>query len=185
MTVAETVTDYLTLDFGPPVLVRPSDAVLRKQLEPFDFQNPAVDPIQFAKYLAGAMIELGGIGLAANQLGYEHRVFAVRSNPILVCYNPVIVDTSAVQEVLLEACLSFPGIKLRVKRPRTIKIRYSQPNGEVINATFTGMTARIMQHELSHLNGEIFAASITRLQKEVAMAQANKNGHHYVISDLL
>ena len=106
------------------------------------------------------MLSHDGIGLAANQIGLPYRVFAIKANPVLVCFNPRIVDYSKETIVLEEGCLTFPGLYLKIKRPRDIKCRFTYPNGETITKTFTGATARIFQHELDHLNGILFTEKV-------------------------
>lgn len=137
-------------------LVPNDDPILSEEVPRFDFSNPPEDPIALTKQLAEFMMEKNGIGLAANQVGWRHRFFVVRSDPILACFNPVIVDMSTDTNTLEEGCLSFPGMLLKVKRANVIRIRYTQPNGETLTKQFQGMTARIMQHETDHLNGIVF-----------------------------
>ncbi len=150
------------------MLVKYTDKILKQPVARFDFNDPPVDPIEFAHLLTKAMLEYGGIGLAANQLGYSHRVFAIQSNPILVCYNPIIVDKTSAMIALDEACLSFPGLSVKVKRPESIKVRYTEPNGNIITTKFTGMTARIFQHEFDHLEGKTMLDSCTFMERERA-----------------
>jgi peptide deformylase len=176
----------LNVTFGHPKLVGPRDPILRKELPPFSFSNPPVDPSKFSMWMAQAMLDLKGLGLAANQLGFEHRCCCIQgADQFIVMFNPVIVNTSDDYIPLEEACLSFPDIILKVKRPKSIRIRFTLPNGETLTERYTGITARIMQHEVSHLNGEIFAANVTKLEKMLAIKKANKQGNHYVIADLM
>lgn len=137
-------------------LIHNSNEILYKKLEDFDFANPPEDPVQFARDLAETMMHHMGLGLAANQVGRSLRCFVMRSNPIICCYNPIIVDASDEKVTLEEGCLSFKNLFVKVKRPRIIKVRYTEPNGNVETKTFTDMTARIFQHELDHLDGIVF-----------------------------
>lgn len=145
-----------------------SNATLHDVCPKFDFANPPVDPIEFAHSLTKTMLSQKGIGLAANQIGFTHRVFAIAANPVLVCYNPIIVDESSSASYLEEACLSFPGLALKVKRPDKIKVRYADPTGTVTTNVFSGLTARIFQHELDHLNGITYDTRATRYHREQA-----------------
>lgn len=101
-----------------------------------------------------------GYGISACQLkefaDYQYRVFAMMTDPILVCFNPKIIDTSTENIYQEESCLSFPKFLVKVKRPKSIKIRFADINGNVSTHVFIGMTARIFQHELDHLNGLMF-----------------------------
>lgn len=129
---------------------------LKKVVEPFDFSNPPTEPNQLAYDLTNTMRHYRGIGLAANQVGLPYRVFTIDSYPALCCFNPIIVLSSSEQIYLDEGCLSYPNLFIKIKRPESVKVRYTQPNGQVITQAFNGLTARIFQHELSHLNGELF-----------------------------
>lgn len=137
-------------------LVRENDPILKTETEPFDFSSPPVDPNQLAVDLAETMIHHKGVGIAAPQLGLPYRVFAMTGNPIKVCFNPRIVDISSEMVSLEEGCLTFPGLLVKIKRPKIIKVRYTMANGETVTEKFVGMTARIFQHELDHLDGILF-----------------------------
>lgn len=150
------------------MLVNYTDQILKQPAARFDFNDPPVDPIELAHELAKAMMEYGGIGLAANQLGYPYRVFAIHANPILVCYNPVIVDKTSASVTLDEACLTFPGLSVKVKRPESIKVRYTEPNGNTVTTKFTGMSARIFQHEYDHLEGLTMLDACNFMERERA-----------------
>lgn len=138
-------------------LVDSEDPVLREVLPEFDFGNPPCDPVELVKNLTETMIANNGLGLSANQCGLKHRVFVLNGSPVQACFNPRVVDQTNQTIVLLdEGCLSFPNLYLKVKRPRTIKVRYTMPNGETVTQKFDGITARCFLHELDHLNGVVF-----------------------------
>lgn len=166
-------------------LVDASDPVLREETEIFSFIDPPEEPVEFARELTEHMLYYGGMGLAAPQLGKPYRVFAIQSNPVLVCYNPVIVDTSQLDQIELdEGCLSFPNLCFKVKRPKSIRIRYQLPNGEIVTKTYTGMTARIMQHEYDHLEGILFIDRISKLKLDIAMKKSLKHKIEYKRNEL-
>jgi peptide deformylase len=73
-----------------------------------------------------------------------------------VCFNPRIVDVSTEELLLDEVCSSFLQLAVPVRRPKKIKVRYSEPNGETKTAVFEGMTARYFMHELDHLDGKLY-----------------------------
>lgn len=148
--------------------------MLRQKLPRFDFKNPPTDPIELAHTLAKSMLHHGGIGLAANQIGLPYRAFAVASNPIIVAFNPIIVDTSEEVIDLDEGCLTFPGLCLKINRPKTIRVRYTQPNGDTQTHIYTGMTARIFQHELDHLDGILFTQHVGPVSLALAKSKAKK-----------
>lgn len=167
------------------LLVKPRDEILRKPTEKIDFRNPQVDPIEIYNQLGKRMIDLNGIGLSACQVGLPYHVFVLRTEPIMAFFNTEIVDVSQEKLNIEERCLSFPGIQLSIKRPQVIKVRYSDPTGERKTAKFQDMTARIIQHELDHCNGITFGQRVTRLALERAIKKAKKEGHSYLINDLV
>lgn len=155
-------------------LVPCTDPILKQPLEKFNFQSPPMDPIELAHDLAETMIANNGLGLSANQMGLPYRAFAMKAEKIIVCFNPIIVDTSTEMVTLEEGCLSFPLLFVKVKRPKKIKVRYTEPNGNVVTKIFDGMTARVFQHELSHLNGKSFIEEASRIHVEQAKNKMKK-----------
>ena len=111
----------------------PSD-ILRERMPEFEFNNPIMDPVQLEKDMIEAMFANEGMGLSANQVGIKTRVFVMGSklNPDLAqaCFNPIVVENTNEIDDLSEGCLSFPGIYVKVKRPKkirmTIKVRNSR-----------------------------------------------------------
>lgn len=160
-------------------LLPADDPLLRTEIEPFDFSNPPTDPIQLALDLTEHMLYYNGIGLAAPQIGLSYRVFAVSANPVLVMFNPIITDQSEETIIMEEGCLTFPNLFFKVKRPGSIKIRYTEPNGQIQNKTYTGMTARIIQHELDHLDGVLYIDRVSDLVLEMARKKAKKHKREY------
>ena len=112
-------------------LVEPYDPILRQRMPEFDFQNPQLDPVTIYNLLGQKMIEENGLGLAANQVGMPYRVFVMTGEEVLGCFNPKIVDFSDEQIYLEEGCLSYPGLTVKIKRPREIRTRFTLPNGEI------------------------------------------------------
>lgn len=142
--------------------------VMKNPIAKFDFTNPPMDPIELAHVLAEHMLKNNGMGLAANQIGLPYRVFAIKSSPIIVCFNPFIVDESPDKIYLDEGCLSYPRLMVKVKRPKSIKIRYTEPNGNTVTRSFDGLTARIAQHEFDHLQGINFTKRANKIHLEQA-----------------
>ena len=139
-------------------------AHLLEVCEPFDFAAPQLDPIELAQSLVRTMIDNRGLGLAANQVGVRLRVFAMFTQPEnIVAFNPRIVDVGEEEVAMDEGCLSYPGMLMKIKRPKNIKVRFQLPNGETRTERFTGMTARVFLHELKHLDGEPFWLGESRL----------------------
>jgi len=136
----------------------------------FDFTDAQTNPIQLASDLVATMLKNNGVGLAANQVGYKLRVFAMRTAPeMTVVFNPKIVSFSDDEEVLEEGCLSFPNLIIPIKRPKSIRVRFAYPNGEIGTHTYAGLTARVFQHELDHIDGVLFFSRANKIHLERAL----------------
>ena len=105
-------------------LVEEATKVLREPTDKFDFENPPEDPKEVEKNLSEAMERFGGLGLSANQLGLNYRVFVMRTadSGIKAFFNPEITKLSQETELMKEGCLSFPDIYLMIKRPKAIEL---------------------------------------------------------------
>ena len=151
------------------------DKYLLEECQKFDFSNPPFDPVQFAQDLVKCMYENNGMGLAANQVGYNYRIFAMRAHPEnFVCFNPRIIQPSERDILLEEGCLSYPGLLVKIKRPEFIKVRFQTPNGETLTKQFIGISARVFQHEYDHLEGIRFYDKANRFHREQAMRKWKK-----------
>jgi len=150
-------------------LVTGSNPILTRECMEFDFASPPFDPIEFAKDLVKFMRDNNGIGLSANQVGVPYRVFAMRSMPEnFVCFNPKIVMASDEKVLLDEGCMSYPGLVVKVKRSQHVRVRFTMPNGDTRTEMFTGMTARVFQHEIDHLDGILFYNRANKYHRELA-----------------
>ena len=110
--------------------------------------------------MAQTMAKEQGIGLAAPQVGVLKRVIVIQGDfkgrGILALVNPKITKMSREKEKDIEGCLSFPGIILDIKRAKEIKVKGLDINGKRINIKAAGLLARVLQHEIDHLNGILF-----------------------------
>jgi peptide deformylase len=157
-----------------PIVVGDLD-ILTKPCVEFDFENPTINPLQLASDLVATMISKNGLGLAANQVNHPWRVFAMRTAPkMTVAFNPKIVNASGDQVVLEEGCLSFPDYVVKIKRPEVIRLRLTYPNGETVTETFKGMTARVVQHEIDHLDGILFWKRANKFHRDQADRKYDK-----------
>jgi peptide deformylase len=135
----------------------------------FDFNNPAIDPIQIADELIMTCHDNKGIGLAANQIGYPYRVFCTIGAESFVFFNPKIVSEGTEKIDLIEACLSVPGVSVKVKRAGEVRVRFQTPSGLTTTKTFNGLTAKTIQHEIDHLDGIMFFNRANRYHRDKAM----------------
>lgn len=137
---------------------------------PFDFSNPPGDPQELSTAMMQVMNDYNAVGISANQLGIPFSVFVLRGHPYnFVCFNPKIVYFSPEQEIEEEGCLSFPGVNIKVKRSKNIRVRFQTPSGEFTTQSFTGLTARAFQHEMDHLDGKLFINRASRVHRDKAM----------------
>lgn len=148
-------------------LVPPDNEQFKSKLEDFDFQGD-VDPVELANDLREIMEANRGVGLAANQVGLDHRVCVFATDPPLTMYNPNIVYYNDNHEIAEEGCLTHPGLFIKVRRPNGIRVRYKDENGVLQTNVFNGQLARIIQHEVDHLNGIDFLERASNIHLQQA-----------------
>jgi peptide deformylase len=148
--------------------------ILREEMPAFDFSNPVMDPLQLYTDLAETMRENNGMGLSANQIGVRTRAFVMTGEEIIGVFNPRVVDESSETVTLEEGCLSYPNLFVKIKRPKSIKVRFTTPAGETSTKTFTGMTARVFLHELDHLDGVVYTSRANRYHLDQAKKLVKK-----------
>ena len=113
-----------------------------------------------------------GVGLAATQVGVLHRVLVYRVQqdaPVSALINPEVEWRGGDQEVLEEGCLSLPSVLVDVERPIHVRVRGLDENGEEILIEASGLEARVIQHEIDHLDGVLILDRTTRDQRKEAM----------------
>ncbi len=113
-----------------------------------------------------AMKEARGIGLAAPQIGESLRIFTVSiEDKIYVFINPEVRDLSKEKIPFEEGCLSVKKIWGPVVRPKKLTIKAFNENGEPVKIRAKGLLARVIQHEMDHLNGTLFVDKAEKLYK--------------------
>jgi peptide deformylase len=120
-----------------------------------------------------------GIGLAATQLGVMHRVLVYRVETeaaIAALVNPVLEWASDEREVMEEGCLSLPGVLVEVDRSIHVRVRAQDEQGEPILIEASGLEARVIQHEIDHLDGVLILDRTTREQRKDAMRALREAG---------
>ncbi len=113
-----------------------------------------------------------GIGLAATQLGVLHRTLVFRTDPeepIVALVNPELEWSSEEKEVAEEGCLSLPGVHVEVERPVSVRVRGQDPEGQELTIEAEGLRARVIQHEMDHLDGVLILDHISREARKEAM----------------
>jgi peptide deformylase len=155
-------------------LVSENDPILKEVMPEFDFDNPPVDPNKFASSLVETCIKNKGYGLSANQCGFRYRVFVMGGgNEYVAFFNPKIVATYD-ESHMVEGCLSFPMLALRITRPAAIDVEYQDYNGKVKTAHYTGISARCFLHELDHMNGIVYTNRAKPISLQQGMKKRNK-----------
>ena len=165
-------------------LIPPSDPRLLMQIAPFMDdtleQFGFADRKELSKVMYDNMVKYGGLGLSANQVGLPYRMFVMGGHPqvedgkVRSVFNPLINDVSPESINLKEGCLSFPFLFLSIKRPKWCSVRYTDENGEEIEETLHGMSARIFMHENEHMNGYVFTDLVSKLKLERAEKSKQK-----------
>jgi peptide deformylase len=113
-----------------------------------------------------------GIGLAATQVGVMHRVLVYRVEPgaaVAALINPVLEWASREEEGMEEGCLSLPGVLVGVERPIHVVVSAVDEYGEPILVEASGLEARVIQHEMDHLDGVLILDRTTRDERKQAM----------------
>ncbi len=96
-------------------------------------------------------------GISAPELGINYSVFYVKNvqgQPWIIAFNPRIVYSSDKLVDVHETCYSYPGIKVRIRRPESIRARWETPSGETITRQLDGAVARLFQHEMTHMKDD-------------------------------
>jgi peptide deformylase len=159
-------------------IVKFPDQILREKMPEFDFKNPIIDPEQLEKDMLETMLACDGIGLAANQVGIKTRVFTMghRDNPEggIAFFNPEVIANTDDTQDLEEGCLSFPGIYVKIKRPKAIKARWQNSKGEVMEGVFNGYECKCFLHELDHLEGIVFQDRVSTIKWALALKKAKR-----------
>ena len=116
-----------------------------------------LDRSKLSYTLTENMFHYNGVGLSANQIGIDERVFVMISDmdtqETITCFNPKIVKESKDTIVMEEGCLSYPKLFLDIPRPSSVVVKYEDEGKEIHKERLTGFIARIFQHEYDHMEG--------------------------------
>ena len=129
-----------------------------------------LDRKELSKTLIENMKHHEGLGLSANQIGIPIKAFAmITDGEPMVVFNPDIVEWSDDELYEKEGCLSFPYLFMPVKRAETIGTKFELKDGTDQLGTFRGLLSVIFQHEMEHMNGELFINSVSDFKLKSAM----------------
>lgn len=166
-------------------IVAYGDPILRKQTR--FVEQDEMDLKKLSADMFETMYSANGVGLAAPQIGLNIRVFVADGTPFsekdeddddeevdlsLVGFkktfiNPEILEEDGEEWGFEEGCLSIPGIRGDVYRPERVLIRYRDTDWNEVTEEYTGMAARIIQHEYDHLLGKLFVDYLPTLKKQL------------------
>lgn len=127
--------------------------ILNQVCQPTNFAK-SLGNLRLAHRMVETMLRERGIGLAANQVGHNMRLFVMMvDGELFHCFDPEIVAHSEDLDLGPEGCLSFPGEQCSVPRWQSITAKFANASGHFQTREFSGLAARCFQHELDHLNG--------------------------------
>jgi len=153
------------------------DPILREKAKPVTVFDDSIRSL--AREMLVTMYREEGVGLAAPQVGERKRLIVVDPEPQegeqhpLVLINPEIVDQQG-QSVAEEGCLSFPEVYCEIARAERIRVQYFDLDGNEHFLDAEGWVARVIQHEIDHLNGVLLVDRMSRMQRQLLKNQLNK-----------
>ena len=135
-------------------LISPDDPLLHKKIKKCSYN---LDRSKLSYTLTENMFHHNGVGLSANQIGIEERVFVMMVDidleQTITCFNPKIIKESKDEVVMEEGCLSYPEMYLDISRPRSIIVKYEDEGKSIFKRRLDGYIARIFLHEYDHMEG--------------------------------
>jgi len=147
------------------ILTQPNSILRKKSVEinPKKIAKPELNTL--ISVMIKTMLKTDGVGLAAPQIGRNIRLAVINSKDGAFCLiNPKYTKKSWARELGQEGCLSLPGIFGKVKRHKKISLTYYNQDGKKTNLTVAGMMARVIQHEIDHLDGILFIDKATEIE---------------------
>ncbi len=163
----------------------PKDFKLRTDPDPLLYQK--LEDLDIEQYdlpaIEDAMIQLMktnyGIGIAANQVGFDKRVIVVqpKGQEPFAMFNPKVLKIEGEEKSIEEGCLSFPGLFVQVKRFKTIEVEFVDKHKNSCIITFNDYDAKCVQHELDHLDGVCFVSKVSPLKLALAKKKQRKYNH--------
>jgi peptide deformylase len=150
------------------------DPVLRMQANEVDQGDESLPAL--ADRMGKLMLEARGVGLAAPQIGVLRRVLVYQTSdevPLVALVNPRVVETSEERETSEEGCLSLgsASVIVPVERPTSLRVEATSPEGEPLRIEAEGLEARVIQHELDHLDGVLIVDRTTPEGRREALAR--------------
>ena len=146
------------------------DPVLKTRAAPVETFDESL--ARLAQEMLATMREQEGVGLAANQVGRLKRILvAAVEDQEYVIVNPTIEERTRSTEKDLEGCLSIPGIQVEVERPTAVTVSGQDASGAPLRLEASGLLARVLQHEVDHLDGVLILDRTDRQSRKDAMRE--------------
>ena len=135
-------------------LIPSDDPLLHKKIKKCSYN---LDRSKLSYTLNENMFHHNGVGLSANQIGIDERVFVMmidlETQETITCFNPKIIKESKDEVVMEEGCLSYPELYLEISRPSSIIVKYENEGKDIFKRRLDGFIARVFQHEYDHMEG--------------------------------
>jgi peptide deformylase len=151
---------------------RLGDPILKSRATPVDRFDESLR--RQVNRMAGVMNDALGVGLAAPQLGISQRLLVYRVGPdapVVALANPEVEWSSSDREEGEEGCLSIPGVTVDVERPLYVRVRALDEQGEQRVVEASGLEARVIQHEMDHLDGVLILERTSRDERKRALRE--------------
>jgi peptide deformylase len=146
------------------------DPVLKTRAAPVDNFDESL--VRLTQDMLSTMRDNDGVGLAANQVGRLKRVLVASvEEEDYVIVNPVLTGISDATERAPEGCLSIPGIQVEVERPTSVTVSGTDASGEPLQIEASDILARVLQHEVDHLDGVLILDRTDRASRKTALRE--------------
>jgi len=157
-------------------LVFHPNEILEREVKTVDLENPGFDPVELKTQMVELMLASGGIGLSANQVGLDAKVFVMGDSATnsTMCINPTVLQYTEETTVDVEGCLSFPNVFVKVKRPKEILVQYWDEKLVEQAVKIEDYSAKCYLHELDHLLGITMKDRVSDLKWNMATKKAKK-----------
>jgi len=154
---------------------------LEKEVKDVDVENPGFDPKELKEQMVEFMLSKNGIGLSANQIGLDAKVFVMgdKVENSTICINPTVLQYTSGTQDDYEGCLSFPNIFVKIKRPKEILAQFYDENLEQQTVKIVDYSAKCYLHELDHLLGITMKDRCSKLKWDMARKKARKIEKQY------
>ncbi|HEU68540.1 MAG TPA: peptide deformylase [Candidatus Acetothermia bacterium] len=152
----------MIITYPNPILRRPTQPV----------EPGSREAQEAASALRAAFRQIEALGLAANQIGLLVRAVLVRlGEEERVLFNPEIIARSVEVVVDREGCLSLPGVEAEVPRARDVVVRAMDEGGAVVELGLSELEARLLQHEVDHINGTLYVDLLSKEERRRVLAE--------------